>query len=762
MPQLAEFPSSVLERIFTHVPNDILVTLIDADTSPPHVPSTIRNTAAKVLYSEVVVARRSRINNIPELRGVDKVPVLTSVSELKWLQRSYPLVRPRKWVFEEALGVFSEAEGHAGVFDDAETLIEVQFSEHWDEEEYCAAFVEGYLERPFRVTSLVDFNLDAIEDEETGRVLGRELVRFETSAGFDTAVDFGKLGWFEKLRCLSVEIEFSPTYLGRLPRQLTVLSVCLVFEDGDYDKERRDEEDLLIKFEFPEGLRELDIEFAEQCALTTAYNIDISHLSRLRKLGISTILTTGTKNAYCLWKLPGSLRWLSYITYHSMLEPLKTMCPHLAFLRVQQADDMGGMDYIVNDLPESLQELETSAEGLVGYITSGDATSSGEPPSYGATASAGAPPSYGADAATEDAPSTAAPASSDAPPSYDTPDVEENPKEKPENTEFKLSFPASLRKLSIDGYLSEFGNTLVPILLPRSITNLSLTEVINVDWTRLETLTNLTHLVIRTLKGVDAFAYNLPQSLRSLEISDHRLKGFRIVAPHLTDLVLRGNLSATLTDARLVIPSSVRNLSLRSCRIEEINIEFPDSLETLDLAMNTIKSIKHLPPNLKLLDLSKNRIGSTDDVSQFPSSLETLNLSWNSIHEQWICRQEFTQLAHLKNLYLARNNFRCLDLDGLPRSLVALDVHAGAVTSFLGDFKRLVNLRELDVLDSRLTRYIELLDDEDFSFFGDNIRYVNVKGCRLSSDAMFAIVQELLAKPGFEYLDMAPDSVQKE
>ena len=111
---------------------------------------------------------------------------------------------------------------------------------------------------------------------------------------------------------------------------MTRLKVSLEFHKDDYLEERINN-DSLIELDFPKGLRELDVEFAEEHLNSSFYNLDISHLTQLKKLTISTILPSGTNNSYCLWELPKSLNWLSYITYHSMNTPLKIMCPELAF-----------------------------------------------------------------------------------------------------------------------------------------------------------------------------------------------------------------------------------------------------------------------------------------------------------------------------------------------------------------------------------------------------------------------------------------------
>lgn len=690
MTRIIDLPSSILYKIFRYVPNDILIELIDIPT--------VSDQASNALYTKVNIGARSRVQSTPELKGTDKIPVVDCVNDIIKLQVKYPMARPKQWVFEESIDVFEEINNHSTLFDDAKD-VEIQFSETWNDPQFSSKFCEDYNANPILITSLVDFDLNVL-NKITGERIGRYLTSLR-AAKFNINNDFDKLSWFSKLTSLTIDTEFSPTQLYQLPRQLTRLKVSLEFHKDDYLEERINN-DSLIELDFPKGLRELDVEFAEEHLNSSFFNLDISHLTQLKKLTISTILPSGTNNSYCLWELPKSLNWLSYITYHSMNTPLKIMCPELAFLRVVKAEDSKRMKYIVNDLPETLQELHTSAEGIV-Y----------SPPSYGD------PPSYNASPHNEEPPSYFSP------PSYEAPEKLENlpTLDSPEELKEKLNFPESLQRLVIDGYLSEFGDNKTPIKLPSTLTNLTLTEVSNVDLDTLQNLTQLTNLVVRGFKGGDEFSYNLPSSLKSLEIIDHRIKIFHIIAPNLESLVIRGNLSGVVDESRFTFPASIKKLSLQGCRIDKLSIDFPDSLEWLDISMNNLKSIESLPSGLKYLDLSMNHFGSTNDVPTFPKQIETLNLSRNQVHDQWICKLDLPSLTKLKNLYMAEDKFCTLNIEGLPLSLVALDVHGGGVSSFIGDFKDLVNLEELDLSDNELSKHIKLLGGNYSKIFGKNVIY---------------------------------------
>lgn len=693
MIQLIDLPDDILYQIFTYISNDKLVELLD-------IPS-IKDPVINALYSKVILGNKSTVGNIPELKGTEKLPIINTVSDIIRLRNKYSLIKPKRWIFERAETVIEQIRDYSLMFKDAKE-IEVQFNAN--NLNYSKEFSEKFMKNSILITSFVDFDIQDL-DKTTLIMLGKHVNTFK-SIKFNPIIDFEKLSLFPKLTSLSIGVEFSPLKIHQFPKQLKKLSISLEFQIDDYIEQRMNNESA-IKFEFPEGLTDLNIEFAEDRDLNSNFfNIDIAHLKKLEKLTISNVMTSGTRNNYCRWNLPENLTWLSYITFHSMKSPLKFMCPNLKFLRVMKAEDANRMEYIVNDLPFLLQELHTSAEAVV-Y----------SPPSYGA------PPSYSTSNLNETIPND------NLPPSYDTPEMQINPEQTDSLDELKekLSFPTSLQRLVIDGYLSEFGDSKTPIELPITITSLSLTEVSNIDLDTLQYLEKLQDLVIRIPKGGDEFAYKLPESLKSLEITDHKIKKFNIIAPNLENLTLRGNLSGVVDESRLILPLNLKKLSLQGCRIDEIIINFPQSLQWLDISMNNLKFVNNLPSGLKYLDLSMNRLGTTDDKTLFPKkNLETLNLSRNEIHDQWICKLDLESLTKLKNLYMAKNKFWTLNVDGLPISLIALDIHSGMVSSYIGDFKNLINLQELDLSDNKLSEHIKELGGNDSRFFGKNIIFFKV------------------------------------
>ncbi|KAK6881980.1 E3 ubiquitin-protein ligase SspH2 [Candida tropicalis] len=223
---------------------------------------------------------------------------------------------------------------------------------------------------------------------------------------------------------------------------------------------------------------------------------------------------------------------------------------------------------------------------------------------------------------------------------------------------------------------------------------------------------------------IEVFDYKLPPSLKSLTIRNSKIKKFIIDAPNLETLIIGGDLEGIVVDeSKLVIPSSLKKLTLEDNKIEELAIALPESLEWLDLSSNKLKNLKNIPSGLTHLDLSNNKFGSTDEIITFPVNLKLLNLNSNPIHDDWISKSNLSNLMELKDLFLVEIKLSTLNIEYLPVSLVALDIHGGTISSIVEDFKNFVNLQELNISGNRLSEELKLSISSNPQFFSENLTY---------------------------------------
>ena len=61
---------------------------------------------------------------------------------------------------------------------------------------------------------------------------------------------------------------------------------------------------MITKFDFPNGLTELSMEFSPECAYDCCFHVDISHLTMLGKLSIRPESNFGSEQVGLQWILP--------------------------------------------------------------------------------------------------------------------------------------------------------------------------------------------------------------------------------------------------------------------------------------------------------------------------------------------------------------------------------------------------------------------------------------------------------------------------
>lgn len=650
MTQLQDLPQDVLQRIFNYVPNDLLVELIDI----PAISSLVAN----ALYSTVLVGKRSKITSKIELQGTNKLPIVQHISHIVKLQKKYPNLKPKKWIFANKFDALEQGNEFPQILENSQVEILLQ--------EKIGLFCMKYTQSSIQVTSVTGFQVRRLRDIIDSRLLN--CMESVYRGGHNT---WPKLSSFPNLTSLRVSAEVSPTQLYRLPRHLKKLFIGLEIKKRDYRKEKN-HPDMITKFDFPNGLTELSMEFSPECAYDCCFHVDISHLTMLRKLSIRPESNFGSEQVGLQWILPKSIRWLDYVSYHTISGFLKTSCPQLISLIADQADgDL--IDHHIKKLPDTLQELKTSCEGVVTL------------------------PRHSRD-------------------------DNGNKRHKPDLTD---KYPSGLKKLSIYDPLGKFSKRSRIIQIPPTITSLKLCEISNIDFDSLQDLENLVDLVMASSPGrIEVFDYKLPPSLKSLTIRNSKIKKFIIDAPNLETLIIGGDLEGIVVDeSKLVIPSSLKKLTLEDNKIEELAIALPESLEWLDLSLNKLKNLKNIPSGLTHLDLSNNKFGSTDEIITFPVNLKLLNLNSNPIHDDWISKLNLSNLMELKDLFLVEIKLSTLNIEYLPVSLVALDIHGGTISSIVEDFKNFVNLQELNISGNRLSEELKLSISSNPQFFSENLTY---------------------------------------
>jgi hypothetical protein len=142
------------------------------------------------------------------------------------------------------------------------------------------------------------------------------------------------------------------------------------------------------------------------------------------------------------------------------------------------------------------------------------------------------------------------------------------------------------------------------------------------------------------LKTVEDF--NFPSSLKILYLSNNLLKSFNgaNLNPNLESLVISLNVFEHYSDIKN-LPIDLKSLQFASAFAGShdcTGLVLPESLERLVFAV-TLKATQEdlktlvLPPNLRELILSRNRISSLDGL-EFPASLRVLDLRHNPISPQ--------------------------------------------------------------------------------------------------------------------------------
>ena len=193
------------------------------------------------------------------------------------------------------------------------------------------------------------------------------------------------------------------------------------------------------------------------------------------------------------------------------------------------------------------------------------------------------------------------------------------------------------------------------------------------------------------------------------------------------------------------LPPTLRHLDLSDNKLTEV----PDfsqcvNLQVLNLKNNNLSvgQLGHLPPSLRHLDLSDNELTEVPDFSQCVS-LQVLNLKNNNLsaveleHLSLSLRRlglsknkltevpDFSQYVQLQELYLGNNNLSVVNLELLPPRLTRLNLSENEL-AVLQDFSKHKILKYLNLSNNNSLHTIHGLPEsiEDFSCSHSPVEFI--------------------------------------
>ncbi|RCK58059.1 hypothetical protein Cantr_06667 [Candida viswanathii] len=699
MTSLTDLPPEVIQTIIRHLPPEAWKVLVDI----PKIGKLILNSLPGII-----------IDHNPKFEVWSGPNIYHNFlnmycSEYLRLLASNPGLVPKKLVFLYPLDVIPVL-NNTNLRSDS-TKIDIIFPA--DRVEDNKRFICEYILNPFAIDSGY---LNPVPDAEyysawygiqteynVEEILGLKLGR-----GFNVL--------FPSVTCLSINDELKVADLKLLPRQLKVLT-CRV-------KTIR----TLVKFDLPPDLEELSIAVSasKPSAIPT---VTISHLSRLQKLTLRTYLGP----AYTKWDLPSSLQVLHVDLFEVIPENLSDVCPQLRELKIKDSDKTPRVALTeALKVPETLRHLEVPSSFLA--LDSDNVES--DP---AARSRLQLPPGLTELYVNNNALETR----------LATLDCERNDLAQlksltiVEMQNFKLlgDLPSGLESLMLHSLTSALFNG--PAVF-------HLNQLVQSD-----SLKNIKNLELYSLCSDEELSCRFPSSLERLVIRKCGLTKVNIEAANLRSLDLAMNAFDVLDDDIFLIPSTVRQLSLKLNFMTAVSTKFPDGLEYLDLSENRLDHIDGLPDSLKTLRLEQNFLGKSEIESVFPVGLERLSIAGNfQLKSEWFKRLNLPECTRLKHLAATICTLPTFNLEYMPSSLLLLDLRGCGITSFTGGFKNLDNLECLYLSENSLRGYFKDFGKYRGPMFGPNIRTVDVECCDLTKPDVTALMQHLSNSPHFECLNV--------
>ena len=713
MIEFFDLPNEIIQIIFNYVPHESLRPLVDI--------RPIRNYVLNAMYPELYIG--AAMFEVMKRNRKFTDMVVRNVDECIAFLESTPAIRPKLFYFTQPLDAIIFVTKYPQYLKGAKIGLSFLMIERFST--LTKVFCENYVNNPFPIDQLHSFDLDYLELDEMSN-LSKDVTYF-VERRF-SPIDLKKLSsnplQFPNLTKLELFEPLTQENMKYLPCQLKSLTCTLEVLREPFE------------FNFPDSLTILKINI--KVATNEEFYFDVESMEKLQTLEIEQDFKQGHKLAL---NLPVNLKLLTIDEKMRPINNLQEMCPYLIKLHVSKiSSEVNPTNTWVQSYPQTLQNLKIP----YGEIIDSDSNSVLSSVS-GVSATSHISMAKGKKLVSD-----------------------------------ILSFiPRNLRMLQLIGnrefnydMLLDFEETDFVELYELEIkfaTNLYLYGDLPVNLTKLTLncmyihefnlnqlldLQNLCELSLSSLKEIEDFSFDFPESLLKLEIIDCTAPGFFISASNLQELKISGQFCAILDDSNVSIPQSVKRLSFEGNFTNEFSPTLPAGLEVLDLGVNRINGIKHLPSSIKDLKFAINYLGHySGDCFEFPVGLESLDLDCNGINEAWIKALNLKECVNLKRLNLALNLIRILELENFPKSLIQLDLFNNSIREIKGTFKDFTNLEEINVQSNDLGGFFETTNNLD-TFFGENIKFIDFGGNHFTQENVKVLYDELVKYPKFMYLNV--------
>ncbi|EMG47119.1 hypothetical protein G210_2604 [Candida maltosa Xu316] len=201
----------------------------------------------------------------------------------------------------------------------------------------------------------------------------------------------------------------------------------------------------------------------------------------------------------------------------------------------------------------------------------------------------------------------------------------------------------------------------------------------------------------------------VPDKVKKLVLVRGMLSEFHLQGASVEILDLRSNCFRTIDGSTFELPPSVRRIDLSDNRIVDIegSVRWPKNLTHLNLDDNNLRRLYNLPNSLEYLSASENKFDESFKMSVFPRPIVCLDLSSNKLKGIHLKSVNLVQYDKLKELNLSNNKLIARNFGKLlPASIKYLNLSSNLIVDLDHSLKTLKNLEEVDLRKNRLNRVL--------------------------------------------------------